>query len=157
MSGEALRLAQLLTTCARHGAVLLRARERVRTLGEITAARMETLTDEEVMMVDQFLYRFARLQDTLGMKLFPVLLAASEEPLEESATYIDKLNQLERLGVIESSHRWRELRALRNRLTHDYPDPAIRAQILNDTIDNAPELLTRATRAAAYAAQHGLG
>ena len=157
MSGEELRLAQLLTTSARHSVVLQQARERVQMLGEITSGRMATLTDEEVMMIDQFLYRYARLQDTLGMKLFPALLAASEEPLESSATYIDKLNQLERLGVIQSARRWRELRALRNRLTHDYPDPTVRAQILNDALDSANELLTQTTRAGVYATQHGLG
>jgi len=50
--------------------------------------------------VDAFVARFGRLQDTLGDKLLPTLLAALGE---RPAPFIDRLDRAERLGLILSS------------------------------------------------------
>lgn len=82
--------------------------------------------------LDQFAFRFARLQDTLGQKLFrAVLVGALREPYEDSPMR-DVLDRLERLRLLPSADRWEEIRAARISLTHDYPDtPAQRAARLN--------------------------
>ena len=65
----------------------------------MTAARASTLvTDVDLSeRVDAFVARFGRLQDTLGDKLLPELLAWLAEPV---AAAIDNLNRAERLGWI---------------------------------------------------------
>ena len=67
--------------------------------------------------LDAFVARFARLQDTVGDKLLPALLAAVAEPVGAA---IDNLNRAERLGWLESVELWRSVRALRNQMIHEY-------------------------------------
>ena len=67
--------------------------------------------------LDAFVARFARLQDTVGDKLLPVLLAALAEPV---GAVIDNLNRAERLGWLTSVESWRSVRALRNQMVHEY-------------------------------------
>lgn len=79
--------------------------------------------------VEAFVGRFGRLQDTLGDKLLPKLLAfVGERP----ATMMDNLDRAERLGWIGSSDTWLALRMIRNRMVHEYiEDPYILADALN--------------------------
>ena len=67
--------------------------------------------------LDAFVARFARLQDTVGDKLLPALLAAVAEPVGAA---IDNLNRAERLGWLDSVELWRSVRALRNQMIHEY-------------------------------------
>ena len=67
--------------------------------------------------LDAFVARFARLQDTVGDKLLPALLAAVAEPVGAA---IDNLNRAERFGWLESVELWRGVRALRNQMIHEY-------------------------------------
>ena len=81
----------------------------------------EDLEDpQKVAILDSFAFRFAKLQDSMGMKLFPLILEKLGEPAEEMP-YIDIVNRLEKLGLIPSAEEWFELRALRNLLVHTYP------------------------------------
>ncbi|MHB8760032.1 MAG: hypothetical protein ACYC5S_07910 [Thiobacillus sp.] len=78
--------------------------------------------------VEAFVGRFGRLQDTLGDKLLPVLLAALGEA---PAAAIDNLDRAERLGLIASADEWMTLRKLRNQMVHEYvEDPAVLASAL---------------------------
>ena len=79
------------------------------------------LADETVSLLDQFIYRFTKLQDAMGTRLFPALasmITGSDAP----RPFIDTLNQLEKAGIISSAETWQTLRVLRNNLAHDYPD-----------------------------------
>jgi hypothetical protein len=77
--------------------------------------------DERSEMLDAFVSRFGRLQDTLGDKLLPAILSAS---LEKTGAQLDNLLRAEKLGWIESTQTWIELRELRNRLVHEYIESA---------------------------------
>ena len=78
--------------------------------------------------VEAFVGRFGRLQDTVGDKLLPLLLAALGE--RPSAT-IDNLDQAERLGLIKSADEWMAMRTLRNQMVHEYvEDPVVLASAL---------------------------
>lgn len=78
--------------------------------------------------VDAFVARFGRLQDTLGDKLLPALLAALGE---RAMPVIDRLDRAERLGLIPSSAQWMEIRQLRNQMIHEYvEDPKVLADAL---------------------------
>ena len=77
--------------------------------------------DERSEMLDAFVSRYSRLQDTLGDKLLRAMLRAS---LEKPGTQLDNLLRAEKLGWIESTQHWIELRELRNRLVHEYMESA---------------------------------
>jgi len=79
------------------------------------------LTDDEVEHIDQFLFRSSKLQDTIGEKLFKTILLFLDEDIENKP-FIDILNRLEKLELIESANIWRELRKDRNDLSHTYDD-----------------------------------
>lgn len=80
-----------------------------------------TLNDDQIQSLDQFIFRFTKLQDAMGTRLFPALLQFLQEPYE-TRPMIDKLNRLEKLGYIESSELWQDIRNIRNKFAHDYPD-----------------------------------
>ena len=96
---------------------------RLQGIFPVTAASLSSLPDETITHLDQFLYRFMKLQDTVGMKLFPVvagLVSGDDSP----RPFIDTLNILEKIGVIPSAEQWQELRNIRNTVAHEYPDSA---------------------------------
>ena len=68
-------------------------------------------------MLDAFVARLCRLQDTIGDKLLPAILKLNLEPL---GSQLDNLFRAEKLGWIDSADDWIELRGLRNSLVHEY-------------------------------------
>ncbi|WP_029521360.1 hypothetical protein [Persephonella sp. IF05-L8] len=76
---------------------------------------------EVVKVIDTFVFRFIKLQDYLGQKLFRHFLEEIGE-LYENMSFIDILDKLEKLGIINSSVEWIEIRKLRNKLKHECPD-----------------------------------
>ncbi|WP_176212450.1 hypothetical protein [Metallibacterium scheffleri] len=108
----------------------------------LSAATLADLDDDAVQDIDQFVLRFGKLQDVLGTRLFPALLDVLQEPYEDRPM-LDKLNRLEKLGLLESTESWEKLRALRNHFAHEYPDePALRAAYLNQGFDAAASIET---------------
>ena len=92
-----------------------------------------------VRIVDQLLFRFIKLQDTVGERLIPATLARLCEPFEDWPM-IDRLNRLEKLGYLDVDDwlRWRETR---NRLAHEYPDhPETRFAAIEAAIATARDL-----------------
>ncbi len=77
--------------------------------------------DEKVQIIDLFIYRFTKIQDMMGNKLFRIFLEEIGE-YEKNMFFIDILNKLEKLELIEDAHKWKDYRDLRNILTHEYPD-----------------------------------
>lgn len=63
--------------------------------------------------------RFGKLHDILGAKIFPLIL---DILCENDISMRDRLNKLEKIGIIDDASWWMELREIRNQLTHDYPD-----------------------------------
>ncbi len=66
---------------------------------------------------DQIIYRFSKLQDCMGAKLFKSLLLYQGENINKP--FLDILNQLEKMDIINVDE-WFELRDLRNDIAHDY-------------------------------------
>ena len=115
-------LAQLIRVTAKEARYLERTAERLRSL-DIDVLWVDSLenNDEYSEMLDAFVSRYGRLQDTLGDKLLPAILRAS---LEKTGSQLDNLLRAEKLGWIESTQSWIELRELRNRLVHEYLESA---------------------------------
>lgn len=78
------------------------------------------LQPEELSFLDQLIFRFAKLQDTMGGRLFPVILENLGEEVRE-LPFIDRLAKLEELNIIPSTDEWLLLRETRNIVTHEYP------------------------------------
>lgn len=116
------QLGVLLDACQQHARYLLAAQGRLPA--PVTAAGISARDDDLVAALDQFAYRFTRLQDTLGGRVFRRLLVEHfGEPYEDSSLR-DVVDRLEKLGVIASAERWSQIRAMRNTLAHDYPETA---------------------------------
>ncbi|CAK0769545.1 conserved hypothetical protein [Gammaproteobacteria bacterium] len=135
-----LRLQDAWHECERHSYHLFYAISSLRTVWPLTGIKYATLTDIEVQGMDQFILRFTKLQDTIGSHLLPAILQYLEEPYERRPM-LDKLNRLEKLGFIYSIDKWQDLRSIRNKFAHDYPDDTEKnAAQLNLAFASAPEL-----------------
>jgi hypothetical protein len=110
---------------------MLWAKDALRTAFPLNADRLRGLDEAEVAALDQFIGRFAKLQDAMGAKLLPIVLELTKEQGDLEA-YLDKLNRLEKIGALPSVDEWLELREMRNAFAHDYPeDSELQAAILN--------------------------
>ncbi len=86
----------------------------------LTVDHFATRNPDLVAALDQFAYRFAKLQDVMSVQLFRrFALDALHEPVE-SLPVIDILNLLERYRYLPSALRWQEIREIRNQITHEY-------------------------------------
>ena len=71
-------------------------------------------------ILDSISYRFLKIQSTIGEKLF-------KEVLEEigistlNKSFVQILSEIEREGIV-SVDEWKELRVIRNSLSHNYPE-----------------------------------
>jgi uncharacterized protein with HEPN domain len=84
--------------------------------------QLESLPDV-AERVEAFVSRFGRLQDTVGDKLLPAVLAALGERVASAA---DNLDRAERLGLVRGADEWFQMRALRNQMVHEYvEDPVV--------------------------------
>lgn len=94
--------------------------------------------------LDAFVSRFGRLQDTVGDKLLPALLSALAE---KTGPAIDNLDKAEKLGLMESSDGWMEMRRLRNQMVHEYiEDLAVLTSALRSGHAFVPVLVAAARR-----------
>lgn len=107
----------------------------------VTADQIENLTNEEAETFELFTGRFAKLQDFIGSKLYPMFLELSgEEP--QKMTFIDVVNRLEQLHIIDSAEEWKLMRNYRNHISHEYPDnPELMAININIAYDFSPKLI----------------
>jgi len=65
----------------------------------------------------------------------------AEETISFHATFAEKLNRLERIGAIPSVAEWKQFRAVRNALAHEYPDdPELRMSAVSEFLKGAEAL-----------------
>ena len=127
--------------CQIHVNRLELAINRTQHLYPFNANILEKVSEEELGFLEIFSTRFSKLQDALGEKVFSLLLKCLGEDIERKS-FIDKLNKLEKLELIPSAEWWKNLRELRNILTHEYPDdPDFIAATLNEAILETKKLI----------------
>ncbi len=114
------RLKTVVEVCKTHNQRMLYALDFLRKIFPLSSESYQALSQEQISHTDQLIYRFSQLQDTLGNKLFPLILQGLGE-YDQRLPFIDILNKLEKLSVIESSDQWLSLRETRNLVTHEYP------------------------------------
>ncbi len=116
-----LKCASALEECKKHIQRINTALKFLEPLFPLTEAVLNALSDEQTAVLDQFLYRFAKLQDCIGLRLIPAVYALLESDTS-AHPFIDILNRLEKLGVLTSAADWQYFRSLINNFAHEYPD-----------------------------------
>ena len=127
-----LRIEKLIAECDKHLKRINSAYLKMSVFLPVDETRCQQLFEDEVEHIDQFLFRFAKLQDAMGEKLFVLTLEFLEEENPRNKPFIDILNRLEQLNLLEDKNTWLELRKIRNNIAHQYKDEAQQAaQALN--------------------------
>ncbi|UZR28712.1 hypothetical protein [Methylococcus mesophilus] len=127
-----IRLEKLFSECDKHLARINRAAAKMAHFMPLNPATFRELTEDDIEHIDQFLFRFAKLQDAIGERLIVLLLEFLQEPNPKGKPFIDILNRLEQLGIMDDKNAWLELRKYRNNITHQYEDePRLAAEALN--------------------------
>ncbi len=134
-SVEILRIADI------HATRITDVMRKLQYMFPISEEKVKALSDEELFMVDFLVNRFAKLQDYIGSKVIDLFFEVSGETTE-GLTIIDKLHQLEKIGILEDAEIWLKMRKIRNHIAHEYPDhPELTAKYLNEAFVIAPQLL----------------
>lgn len=130
------RLERLFSECDKHVLRMNSAKAKLAAVLPLTSIGYSALTEDEIEHIDQFLFRFAKLQDAIGQRLFKSILLFLQEDVE-GVPFVDILSKLEKLHLIESSTQWQMLREVRNEIAHQYDDaPELAAQALNTIFDS---------------------
>jgi hypothetical protein len=126
------KLLKILNECDKHLLRMNSASKKMSSFMPLTSTKYENLTEDEIEHIDQFLFRFSKLQDAMGQKLFKSFLVSLDEDIE-NLPFVDILNRLEKIKILEDINIWRELREYRNELSHNYDDdPLITSNIINN-------------------------
>jgi len=94
--------------------------EQLRDIFPLDEKSYNELTEHDISIIDQMIYRFSKLQDTMGSRLFIQTLGILEEDYSDKP-FIDILIRLEKLGLIQDYQEWIKMREIRNQLAHEYP------------------------------------
>ena len=86
-----------ISECDSHLSRLNRCRQRLDTFIPLTVETMKSASDEDIEHLDQFIYRFTKLQDSMGTRLLPSLHRLFENN-SQPIPFLDVLNRLEQLG-----------------------------------------------------------
>ncbi len=113
-------LIETLNTCDLHLHRMTFAQAKIQEFMPLNLDTYNQLSEEAIGFLDQYIFRFSKLQDLMGNRLFPKTLEYLAEPIGDMA-YIDILNRLEKLDVIQSADNWVQLRSIRNDVAHEYP------------------------------------
>ena len=104
--------------CDQHKKRLLIAKEYLGHVMPLDVEKYKALNEVEMSFIDQMIYRFSKLQDTMGEKIFSNILELTGEDVKKM-TFIDRVNRLEELGLLYKEE-WMKLRKYRNEIAHEY-------------------------------------
>lgn len=135
------RLCREFNVCDRHILRIQEAMQGIQVILPMTVESYSQLDTEQIRCLDQFIFRFSKLQDAMGAKLFRLVL----EYLDEDVSALpmrDVLNRLERYRILPDASEWIYVRELRNEISHDYPllEPDT-VSILNELFSKVPIML----------------
>lgn len=136
---KALKQQKVINECEKHLKRLRYAKDELKAIFPLTQKKYENLSEEEIQAIDQFIYRFSKLQDTVGEKLIKMVFSLYEENIEKF-TFIDILNRLEKSDILTAAS-WKELRDIRNELSHNYEDESLESTMVLNRVFEKEELL----------------
>jgi hypothetical protein len=113
------KLKEAIVICSTHIERINFAYSKINNLLPLSLEVFQKLEPETTSFIDQLIFRFSKLQDSMGNKLFPSLLTNLGEEVR-AVPFIDLINKLESLELLKTSD-WLLLRETRNILSHEYP------------------------------------
>lgn len=137
---DKIKLQKYFNECDKHLQRIEEAYEDVENLIPLDANSYKNLDKHAVQAFDQYLFRFAKLQDTMGDKIFPLIVQAYEQNTQPQP-FIDILNKLEKFGLLNSTKEWLNLRQIRNIIAHQYDDEAQEMSQAINNIINQKEII----------------
>ena len=147
------RLIQTFDTCAVHIKLMTFAKSKVGAFIPLSSDNYYLMDEETSGFLDQYIFRFSKLQDSMGSRLFPLTLEALAEPVADMA-FIDILNRLEKFEVLDSAFSWVQLRKIRNDIADEYPASLMerieginflfdKLEVLNQIIERCQNILNK--------------
>ncbi len=122
-----------------HARRLGTALARVEPMLPMTADKIHSISDEQASFLEVVNNRFGKMQDEIGGKVFPTV---AELANKKARTFIDVLNVMEKIELLDNSSWFESLRDLRNAITHDYEeDYETLARHTNQLIPKAHQIL----------------
>lgn len=122
-------------------------------VGDIFKKNKSELSVAEKESCEALTARFARLCDFLFQRAFRTL---DQVELMDEGSGIDRLNRMEKRGVIASATLWRNLRELRNDIAHEYLIERS-DHVLKEAYQYGPELLRTVEAFKKYLDSKGYG
>jgi hypothetical protein len=131
------KLKEAIQICEIHNQRMRYAIEKVNHHFPLDENKYQKLSFDDLSYLDQLIFRFSKLQDVMGTRLFPAILENLGEDIE-GQPFIDILTKMEKLDLLKDHKQWFKLRETRNLVTHEYPffTPEI-IQGLNTLIEHA--------------------
>lgn len=114
------KLTETLAICDLHFQRMMFAYNSIQKYFPLTELNFSQISQMEMALFDQLIYRFSKLQDSMGTRLFKQILEALEEDVS-GLPFIDILSKMEKLRLLESAKDWVALRQTRNTISHEYP------------------------------------
>ncbi len=114
------KLKEAVLLCSIHCERMSFAFHKIEKYFSLDIEKYTQLQPEDLSFFDQLIFRFSKLQDSMGNKLFPAILINLGEEVK-GQPFIDQLAKLEELAIIKDSNDWLLLRETRNIVTHEYP------------------------------------
>ena len=112
---------------------------------KIPIEEYESVNQLERFALNALIFRFSKLQDLIGVKIFRTYLDFSGFETAEKS-FFDILREIEKEGIVDIDS-WSELRELRNKIAHEYPDEIDEmVESINLFIEKSGELVVISNR-----------
>ena len=126
--------------CDKHIEKITNAKKYLKNTMPLSIKAYQNLDDIQISFIDQLIFRFSKLQDTISEKILPYIIILSQEDVKKK-TFIDILNRLEELEIIDKTQ-WLSLREIRNEIAHEYSFNTIEVvESIIDIYNHSDELL----------------
>ena len=101
---------------------------------------LKVISTENKDKLDVLAFRFSKLQDLLGTKIFREYLSVLQYPVEDK-NFLELLKELDKEKIIDLDI-WSEFRGVRNSISHDYPfEEDEKIEAINYLIKNVKYLI----------------
>jgi hypothetical protein len=135
------KLEQHLTEAMIHIERIVVVRDTLEKYYPLNTEKLENFSSENIDKLDVLAFRFSKLQDLLGSKIFREYLTVLQYPVEDK-NFLELLKELDKENIIEIDM-WSEFRGVRNSISHDYPfEESERLEAMNYLIENVKYLVT---------------
>ena len=119
---------------------LVNVLETLKEIHPLTSDNLDILSDTYKDKLDVLAFRFSKLQDLLGTKIFREYLTVLQYPVEDK-NFLELLKELDKEKIIDID-RWSEFRGVRNSISHDYPfQESDKLEAINYLIENVEYLI----------------